>query len=166
MFSNLRTNSQIYILHKDANPHVELATVVSVSMPRPKFSMPQTFGQPQELVVDVEARIGEQTVSYKNLPASGDVADSVGDGVTVTTGRDAMNAEVSALRQRSIDAVNSIGYHKGVIAGCDKILEAINPEYAEKQAQQAEINSLKSQVSEILQILKGGKHDSDIPQKS
>lgn len=166
MFSNLRTNSQIYILHKDANPRVEIATVTGVSMPRPKFPIPQNFGQVQDMVIDVDARIGEQSVSYKGLPATGDVADSAADGVTVTTGRDAMNAEVSALRQRSIDAVNSIGYHKGVIAGCDRILETINPEYAEKQAQQAEIAQLKSQMSEILQILKGGRHDSDTPQKS
>lgn len=165
MFSNLRTNSQLYILHKEANPHIEIATVTSVSMPRPKFAMPQTFGQPQEMVVDVDARIGEQTVSYKCLPANSDVADSAADGVTVATGRDAMNAEVSALRQRSIDAVNSIGYHKGVIAGCDKILETINPEYAEKQAQQAEINSLKQQVTEILNILKA-KTGSEPSQKS
>lgn len=165
MFSNLRTNSQLYILHKEANPHIEIATVTSVSMPRPKFAMPQTFGQPQEMVVDVDARIGEQSVSYKCLPAGSDVADSAADGVTVATGRDAMNAEVSALRQRSIDAVNSISYHKGVIAGCDKILETINPEYAEKQAQQAEINSLKQQVTEILNILKA-KTGSEPSQKS
>lgn len=118
------------------------------------------------MVVDVDARIGEQVVSYRNLPASGDVADSLADGVTVATGRDAMNAEVSALRQRSIDAVNSIGYHKGIIAGCDKILETINPEYAEKQAQQAEIAQLKNQVEEILHLLKGGRHDSEPSQKS
>lgn len=166
MFSNLRTNSQIYILHKDNNPRVEIASVTSVSIPRPKYAIPQTFGQPQEMVVDVDARIGEQVVSYRNLPASGDVADSLADGVTVATGRDAMNAEVSALRQRSIDAVNSIGYHKGIIAGCDKILETINPEYAEKQAQQAEIAQLKNQVEEILHLLKGGRYDSEPSQKS
>lgn len=165
MFSNLRTSSQIYILHKEANPRIEIATVTSVSMPRPKFSVPQAFGQPQEMVVDIEARIGEQNVSYRNLPANGDVADSMADGVTVATGRDAMNAEVSAFRQRSIDAVNSIDYHKGVIAGCDKILETINPEYAEKQAQQAEIAQLKSQMSEILSILKA-KAGSETSQKT
>lgn len=37
MFSNLRTNSQIYILHRDATPYVEIGQVVSVSQPRPRF---------------------------------------------------------------------------------------------------------------------------------
>lgn len=161
MFSNLRTNSQIYILHKDSAPRVEIATVTGVSAPRPKFPIPQNFGQVQDMVVDVDARIGELVVSYKCLPANSDVADSMTDGVTVATGRDAMNAEVSAFRQRSVDAINSIDYHKGIIAGCDRILETINPEYAEKQAQQAEINGLKQQMAEILSILKGGKHDSE-----
>lgn len=160
MFSNLRANSQIYILHKGSTPFIEVGTVMSVSMPRPKFPVPQ-FGQMQDLVVDVTAKVGERSETYQALPANLDVADSVGnDNVVVTTGRDAMNAEVASLKQKSLDIVNSVDYHRGIITECDKILENINPEYAEKQAQQARIATLESQLAEVLSLLKERKADS------
>lgn len=37
MFQSLRTNNQLYILHKDANPYIEYGPVVSVSAPKPKY---------------------------------------------------------------------------------------------------------------------------------
>lgn len=39
--------------------------------------------------------------------------------------------------------------HKSVIAGCDKMLTLLNPEFAEKQRQEQEIASLKGQMSEM-----------------
>ena len=161
MFSNLRANSQIFILHKGAAPFVEVGTVLSVSIPRPKFSIPQ-YGQLQDMVVDVTARIGERSETFQALPAGLDVADSMGnDNVVVTTGRDSMNAEVASMKQKSQDILNSIEYHKSIICECDKILENINPEYAEKQAQQARISSLESQLAEVLRLLKDRNTCSD-----
>nr|DAI58792.1 MAG TPA: hypothetical protein [Crassvirales sp.] len=37
MFQNLRANSQLYILHKEATPYIEVGQVVSISQPQPKF---------------------------------------------------------------------------------------------------------------------------------
>ena len=65
-----------------------------------------------------------------------------------------MNAEVVSLKNKSIDAINSVDYHKGVIDGCDIILSGLNPEYAERQQQQAEINDLKAQMAELIKINK------------
>lgn len=36
-----------------------------------------------------------------------------------------------------------------MIANCDRILSELNPEFAEKQQQQIEINTLKTQVGEM-----------------
>jgi hypothetical protein len=146
-FQNLRPSNQIYILHKDNKPFVEKATVVSVSMPTPKYPVPQQFGQAPEMVVDLVVRVGEQNITYQKLPANQDIADFGGAGMQViSTSRDAMNAEVMSMKQKSIDLINSVGFHQEMIAGCDTILQTLNPEYAEKQQQQAEINSLKDQM--------------------
>jgi cell division protein FtsB len=40
-------------------------------------------------------------------------------------------------------------FHQQVILNCDKMLSDLNPEFAEKQQQQAEINELKTQVSDL-----------------
>lgn len=108
MFQNLRANNQLFILHKDENPLVDIGSVVSVSA---------DFGQNGNIVISCS--------------------------------REAMNSEVSAIRQKSLDELNRRNYHENVIAGCDKILTVLNPEFAEKQRQEQEIATLKGQMSEM-----------------
>lgn len=148
MFQSLRPNNQIYILHKD-KAILEVGSVVSVSMPTPKYPVPQVFGQPQELVVDIVAKINNQDVTYQKLPANLEIADFGTNGLVISDNKIAMNSEIMSLKQKSIDAINSIEFHKGVIANCDNMLSSLNPEFAEKQQQQAEINELKTQVNDL-----------------
>jgi hypothetical protein len=57
-FSNLRNNNQIFILHKDSIPSLELGKVISVSLPIPKY----TGIYNSEMVVDITVEInGSQT---------------------------------------------------------------------------------------------------------
>lgn len=150
MFQSLRASNQFYILHKDGVPFVEIGSVVSVSSPMPKFPMPTTFGQPQELVVDVVVRVNDNNVNFQKLPANADIADFGNNGaIVVATSREAINAELSSIRQKNIDEINSVNFRKSVIEGCDKALRNLNPEYAEKQQQQEEINSLKKNMEEM-----------------
>lgn len=60
-----------------------------------------------------------------------------------------MNSEVMSLKQRSIDVINSVSLNQEVVAGCDEILQLLNPEFAEKQKQQADINNLKLQMEAL-----------------
>jgi hypothetical protein len=43
-----------------------------------------------------------------------------------------MNNEVASMKQRSLDIINSIEEHQSIIQGCEKILQVLNPEIAEK----------------------------------
>lgn len=102
--------------------------------------------------VDVTARIGDQNVTYQKLPANLDIADFAGNGnVVIASQRSAMNAELQSMRQRSVDIVKSVDYHNGLIQTIDKIIQDLNPEEAQKQAQQEEINTLKNQMSQMSQ---------------
>ena len=157
MFQTLRVNSPIYILHKEGTPYVETGTVVSVSNPMPKFPMPNNPMQPfsaAEMVVDVVANVNGQQMTFQKLSANKDIEDSIINKLTISTNRDAMNAEVSALKQRSIDHINSVDYHQSVILGCDKILESLNPEFGEKVRRDKEIADLRGQVQDMSNILR------------
>lgn len=102
--------------------------------------------------VDVTARIGDQNITYQKLPANLDIADFAGNGnVVIASQRSAMNAELQSMRQRSVDIVKSVDYHNGLIQTIDKIVQDLNPEEAQKQAQQEEINTLKNQMSQMSQ---------------
>ena len=152
MFQNLRANNQLFILHKDENPLVDIGSVVSVSAAKPKYPMPTPIGQiPQmEMVVDVVVCVNGQNTPFQNLPAGADIADFGQNGnIVISCSREAMNSEVSAIRQKSLDELNRRNYHENVIAGCDKILTMLNPEFAEQQRQEQEIATLKGQMSEM-----------------
>lgn len=153
MFQTLRVNSPIYVLHKEGTPFVETGSVVSVTNPMPKFPMPNTpmqpFGTPTEMVVDLVVSINGQQFSFQKLPSNKDVEDSAIHKLIIATTRDAMNSEVVALKQRSIDHINSVEYHQNVILGCDKALETLNPEFAEKQRRDKEMEDLRGQVAEM-----------------
>lgn len=146
MFQSLRQNNQIYILHKD-KPTLETGTVISVSLPTPKWQTQPIFNSNQEMVVDITANVNGQDVVYQKIPANLDIADFGNGGIVISDNKDAMNSEIMSLKQKSIDLINSVDYHKDVIENCDKLLTSLNPEFAERQQQQDEIKSLKEQVA-------------------
>jgi hypothetical protein len=65
-----------------------------------------------------------------------------------------MNSEIMCLKKKSEDIVNSKEYHEGLIAEYDKLLVSLNPEFAEKKAQQSRIDSLESQLASLMQMNK------------
>lgn len=154
MFSNLRTNSQIYILHKESSPYVEVGTVMNVSQPVPKFPM-NNFMNQQELVVDVTVKINDNNVTLQKLPANLDIADQgINGNMVITTSREAMNSEVEALRQKSMGILNSVEYHQKIVQDCEILLQRLNPEFAEQRQQKQEIDTLKAQMSEMMSDMK------------
>ncbi len=155
MFSNLRTNSQLYILHKDTTPYVELGQVVSVSQPQPRYQV-NNFMSPQELVVDVVVNVNGNNITLQKLPANLDVADqgTVNGSLFISTSRDAMNSEINSLRQKSLDIINSTEYHKKIVQDCELLLQTLNPEFAEQKQQKQEIDTLKAQMSEMMSGMK------------
>lgn len=155
MFSNLRTNSQLYILHRDVTPYVEIGQVVSVSQPRPRYQA-TNYIAPQEQVVDVVVGVNGNNITLQNLPANLDVADqgTINGSLFISTTRDAMNTEINSMRQKSLDIINSIEHHKKVIQDCELLLQRLNPEFAEQKQQKQEIDMLKTQVSEMMNGMK------------
>jgi hypothetical protein len=155
MFSNLRSGSQIYILHKDATPYIEVGQVISVSQPVPRYQV-TNFMAPQELVVDAVVNVNGNNVTLQKLPASLDVADqgTANGSLFISISRESMNTEIISLRQKSQDIVNSIEYHKKVIQDCEVLLQRLNPEFAEQKQQKQEIDNLKAQMSEMMNGMK------------
>lgn len=155
MFSNLRTNSQIYILHRDATPYIEIGQVVSVSQPRPRYQT-NNYIAPQEQVVDVVVGINGNNITLQSLPATLDVADqgTINGSLFISTSRDAMNSEINSMRQKSLDIINSVDQHKKTIQDCEILLQRLNPEFAEQKQQKQEIDMLKTQMSEMMNGMK------------
>jgi hypothetical protein len=151
MFQSLRPNNQIYILHKD-KPLLETGTVISVSAPSPKYPVQPMFGQPQEMVVDIIAKVNNQDITYQRIPANLEVADFGNNNIVLSDNKEAMNSEIMCLKQRSVDIIDSIEYHKNLVAECDKLLTSLNPDLAEKTAQKERIDSLELKMQELMDM--------------
>lgn len=151
MFQSVRPNSPIYVLHKGDNPRLETGYVANQPIPKPKYQMPHTFGQPQEMIVDLVIKLNDVSINLNSIPANLDIADSYsnGESIVISDSREAMNAEIISLKQKSVDLLNSVDYHKSLINSYDKLLSDFNPEMAEKQAQQQEIAGLRNQIDEL-----------------
>ena len=156
-FQNLRNNHQIYILHKDANPTLEIGKVTNVSIPIPKYGNTSMYN---DLILDITAEVEGKYTNFQKLPANSEIAD-FGNNIVVAVSKEAMNSEVTSMKQRSLDILNSIEQHQSIIKGCDEILHILNPEIAEKQRQEQEnkalreeINSLKEMFSEFMNKFK------------
>ena len=156
-FQNLRNNHQIYILHKDANPILEIGKVTNVSLPVPKYGNTSMYN---DLILDITADVDGKSTNFQKLPANSEIAD-FGNNIVVSVSKDAMSNEVMSMKQRSTDILNSIEQHQSIIQGCDEILQILNPEIAEKQRQEQEnkalreeINSLKEMFSEFMNKFK------------
>lgn len=147
MFQSLRVNQPFYILYKEVPPRIEVGSVTSVSQPVYKFPAAQPFGAMQEQVVDVYVNVNGAQRQFQQLPANKETADFGVNNCFVSASRDAMNAEIANLKNAAEARINSIGEEHQKVDGYNAILQQINPEYAEKQRQEAEIANLKQQMS-------------------
>ena len=110
MFQSVRPNSQIYIFHKGDTTKLEIGYVINQPVARPKYQVPPTFGQAQDMVVDLNVKVNGQSVNFTNIPAQLDIADSTsnGENLVISDSKEAMNAEILSMKQKSIDIINSI----------------------------------------------------------
>ena len=147
MFQNLRENQQIYVLTKNPNPSIDIANVVRIQGPVPKFQTAPNMIPQTEYVLDVTVNINGMTRTFQQLPVNKDSAEYVNDQTIVAMTRDAMNAELTALKNESLSAIQRGRDEEARLPIWDKLILQLNPEVAEKQRQEQEITSLKSQIA-------------------
>lgn len=150
MFQSARQNGQVYLLHKGDNPYIETGVITSAPQVKPKYSIPQAFGQ-NEMVVNLTVSVNGVNHNFKDLPSNLDIADVYmgADCVAISDSRDAINSEVLSLKKKSMDIIDGYERHKALVGVYDSMLRDINPEFAERQSQREEIESLKARVASI-----------------
>lgn len=153
MFANLKQGSQLYILHPNvAVPFVEVGIVEMVSNAMPMVYYPNLPAYP----IDITIKVGEKSIPLQRLPTnteSATVTAKDGESIIIACTKEAVNNEVGLMKQKSIEAVNSVEFHKQRIVACDNLIKQLNPEVAEKEAQAKEISDLKEQLSALSAVL-------------
>lgn len=167
--NSLTNGSPFYVLKKGERPMLEIGTVKSKSQPRPQYQTqtPNLLnGMNFQQVVDVTVTINGSDRVFSGIPLNVEIAAQGNE--TFSGSREAMLQAVDNMLQTSKKALEQIPLHKNVIAESEKMLEILNPRYAEEKKQARTINDLERRQSEtdkkldaILGILQ--KLDSPTP---
>jgi hypothetical protein len=168
-FNSLGSGNPFYVLRKGEKPVLEVGVVKSKSQPRAKFptQTPNIMqGLQMQQVIDVTVTMNGKDETFTELPINVEIAARGND--TFSGSREAMLQAVDAMLQTSKKAIEQVPYHKSVISESEKMLEVLNPQYAEnkqnarviqslqekQKAQDAQLAELKAQNSEMLSILR------------
>lgn len=177
-FNSLGSGNPFYILRKGEKPILEVGVVKSKSQPRAKWptQTPNIMaGMQMQQVIDVVATINGKDETFNDIPVNVEIAAKGND--TFSGSREAMLQAVDAMLQTSKKAIDQIPYHKGVISESEKMLEVLNPRYAEEKRQsrtiqsleekqkatEQQLNAMQSQVGEMLNILRSLNGGSTMP---
>ena len=135
---------------------MEVGVVKTKSQPRAKFptQTPNIMqGMQMQQVIDVTATINGKDETFTEIPINVEIAARGND--TFSGSREAMLQAVDAMLQTSKKAIEQVPYHKGVIAESEKMLEVLNPQYAENKKQARTIQSLEEKQRATEQQLSG-----------
>lgn len=174
-FSTLAPGAPFYVLTRGERPSLAVGVVKERTAPQPRYQ-PQAVPAAQS-VVTVTATVGGRDETFPDIPVGVEVAQR-GDMV-LTGSREAMLRHVEGMMEASRKALGMVGHHEAVLAEGERMMETLNPRYAEEKRQartiraleerqvatDQKLSSLESQNAEILSILRrlnGGGADADV----
>lgn len=143
-FNSIGNGSPFYILRKSEKPFLEVGVVKSKSQPRAKFptQTPNIMtGVQLQQVIDIVVTVNGKDETFAEIPVNVEIAARGND--TFSGSREAMLQAVDAMLQASKKAIEQVPYHKSVIAESEKMLETLNPQYADNKRQVKTIQSLE-----------------------
>lgn len=153
-FQSLGQGSPFYILRQGEKPILEVGVVKQKSQARAKFptQTPNIMqGMQVQQVIDVVATINGKDETFSEVPINVEIAQK--GNVTFSGSREAMLQAVDAMLQTSKKALEQIPYHKSVISESEKMMEALNPQYAENKQQARTIQDLQERADKQEKML-------------
>ncbi|MCR5697779.1 MAG: hypothetical protein K6G73_12470 [Marinilabiliaceae bacterium] len=165
-FNSLGSGSPFYLLRKGEKPQLIVGTIKDKSAPMPKYQGQIFNGTAVQQVLTLTVTVNGKDEVFTNVPCNVEIAAYGND--TFSGSREAMLSAVDAMIQSSRKSLEMVDYHKSVLDEGEKMLETLNPRYAEekkrdkaigglekwKVATEGKLTALEKQNNEILTILR------------
>lgn len=150
MFGTLRAGSLIYILNKGENPNLAIGQVLSVTPPRPKVSN-QIIPNPMQMeqVIDINVKVGDDTKTFSGVNTALSIVDTGANNYVISDDKTAISNEIEAFGTMSQNALNSVPYHKRVVAACKQMMIDLNPNLKKEADRDEEMSKMKTEMSEL-----------------
>lgn len=160
-FNSLGNGNPFYILRQGEKPILEVGVVKSKTQPHMKFptQTPNVMsGLQTQQVIDITATINGKDEMFADIPVGVEIAQK--GNVTFSGSREAMLQAVDSMLATSRKAIEQVDYHKSVLKEGERMLEILNPRYAEEKKQARTIKTLEERqaatdqkLDSILKIL-------------
>jgi hypothetical protein len=95
-------------------------------------------------VIDVVVAVDGKDETFHDVPLNVEIAQK--GNVTFSGSREAMLQAVDGMLQSSKKAIEQVGYHNSVITESEKMMEVLNPQYAENKQQARTIKDLQERA--------------------
>lgn len=155
MFSSLRQDSLFYILDKRSKPTLTVARVAAVSNPAPKYSPGTNPLNPllngMETTVDITVNVDGQNTDFRKVPSNLSIYGE--NGIVISDSREAMNAEIEAMRENSRKIIDSVDYNRTVVEQCGVMLEQLNPSMAQDRERENRLSGLEERMGSMEAVL-------------
>lgn len=157
MFSTLSKGSVIYGLDRRDKIKWFTASIDSVTPTYAKTN-PNMFGQMPELRLDIVATINNEKRTFQQVPSNNAIADFGENSYVIADNKDSLYNYAKKLLSDSESIVKSCDFHKERIPQYKEVLNSLMPGTAdtgEVKELKNEVSSLKSQLAEVISLLKG-----------
>lgn len=153
-FNSLGQGSPFYILRQGEKPMLDVGVVKTKGQARAKFptQTPNLMqGMQMQQVIDVVATVNGKDETFSDVPINVEIAQR--GNVTFSGSREAMLQAVDTMLQTSKKALEQVPYHKSVISESEKMMETLNPQYAENKQQARTIQDLQERADKQEKML-------------
>lgn len=152
MFQGLTQGATISVLYRNI-PRVADGRVVSVNTHLPMYDPKAPMAMMNGPVTDLTVQVGNETIPFAGLPASGVVANFPERGLFIAEDRAAVLREVEAMAATSRQILDSVPAHQKMVQDCETLLEDLNPERRKEARQAKEMTDLRGEVAELKRLL-------------
>lgn len=153
MFQSLTQGATIPVLYKNI-PRVADGRVISVNTHMPTYNPQQPMALMNGPVTDITVQVGNETIPFAGLPASGVVANFPEKGLFLATDRTAILREVEATRTTLKQDLDQVPAKQKMYADYEKLSLELNPALQKEAAQAQELASLRGEVAELKELLR------------
>jgi hypothetical protein len=153
-FNSLGNGSPFYILRQGEKPMLDVGVVKSKGQPRAKFptQTPNIMqGMQMQQVIDVVASINGKDETFPEIPVNVEIAQR--GNVTFSGSREAILQAIDAKMQESKKHVAETPRHEASIPKYEKMIETLNPQYAENKQQARTIQDLQTRADKQEKLL-------------
>ena len=152
MFQSLTQGGTISILYRNI-PRVADGKILSVNTHMPQFNPQQQMALMNGPVTDITVQVGNETIPFQGLPASGVVANFPDKNLFIAIDRSAVLREIDTATSSLEQDLASVAAKQNLLDGYRQLRLELDPAMRREAQQAEEMSALRSEFAEMKKLL-------------